>query len=68
MGRILILIGVAFILTGLLLSLLPKIPGLGRFPGDILVHKGHFTFYFPVTTCLLLSLLLTAVSWLLGRK
>ena len=68
MGRILMLIGAAFILAGLLVSLLPRIPGLGRFPGDIFIQKSHFTFYFPLTTCLLLSVLLTIMLWVTGRR
>lgn len=67
-GRVLILVGVSFILAGLLVSLLPKIPGVGRMPGDILIRNDHVTFYFPITTCLLLSGLLTLFLWLAGRK
>ena len=67
-GRTLILVGVAFIVAGLLVSVAPKIPGIGRLPGDIFLHKDHFTFYFPITTCLLLSLILTVVLWALGRR
>ncbi len=67
-GRTLILVGVLFVLTGLLVSLIPKIPGVGRLPGDLLIRKDSFTFYFPITTCLLLSVVLTVVLWLAGRK
>ena len=67
-GRVLILIGVCFIIAGLAVSVLPKIPGIGRMPGDIFIRKDHFTFYFPITTCLLLSALLTVCLWLAGRR
>jgi hypothetical protein len=40
---------------------------LGRLPGDILIHRGESTFYFPVATCVLISVLLTLLSWLLRR-
>ena len=46
---------------GLLLTFGSRVPGLGRLPGDILVRKGNFTFYFPLLTSILLSLLLTAI-------
>ena len=68
MGKILILVGASFIVAGALVSLLPKIPGIGRFPGDILIQKSNVTFYFPITTCLLLSVILTVVLWLAGRR
>ena len=67
-GRTLILVGVLFVLAGLAVSVVPKIPGLGRMPGDIFIRKEHFTFYFPITTCLLLSVVLTVVLWLMGRR
>ena len=68
MGRMLILVGVFFILAGLLVSIAPRLPGIGRLPGDILIQRSHFTFYFPITTCLLLSVILTLFLWLVGRK
>lgn len=52
--------GVIFLL-GLLLSFSGKIPYLGQLPGDILVKKKNFSFYFPLTTCIILSILLTAL-------
>ena len=67
-GRVLILIGVCFIIAGLAVSVLLKIPGIGRMPGDIFIRKDHFTFYFPITTCLLFSALLTVCLWLAGRR
>ena len=67
-GRTLMLIGVMFIVAGLFVSVLPRLPGVGRLPGDILIRKEHVTFYFPITTCLLLSILLTILLSLLGRK
>jgi len=57
--------GLTFVL-GLLLSLLGR-TGLGRLPGDIVVQRGGFTFYFPIVTSILLTLLLTGILWLLRR-
>nr|WP_206202388.1 DUF2905 domain-containing protein [Thermodesulfobacterium sp. TA1] len=68
LGKFLILIGVCLILVGILLSMLPKIPYLGKLPGDIYIKKDNFTFYFPLATSILISLLLTILLNLLFRK
>jgi hypothetical protein len=59
-GRTLLVLGGVLLVLGLLLTFGSRIPGLGRLPGDIVYRKGNFTFYFPLVTSLLLSLLLTA--------
>jgi hypothetical protein len=51
--------------VGLLVQLFP---GLGRLPGDLRIERPGFTFYFPITTCLLLSAVITLVSYLLSRR
>ncbi len=58
-GKLLVLIGVFLILMGLLLMVGDKIPWLGRLPGDILIKKEKVTFYFPIVTCIIISILLT---------
>jgi len=68
LGKFLIIAGFGLIALGLFLTLLPKIPFLGRLPGDIYIKKGNFTFYFPLATCILLSVLLTILLNLLFRK
>jgi hypothetical protein len=68
LSRFFILFGIIFIVLGLLLLLLPKIPFLGRLPGDIYIKRGHFTFYFPLGTSILLSILLTLLLNLLFRR
>jgi hypothetical protein len=69
LGRTLIAIGVVLILAGLLLSLSARLPfRLGRLPGDILIRGKHSLFYFPLMTCLLLSLALSLLMWWLGRR
>ena len=61
--------GVVLVVLGGLLALGPRLPGrLGRLPGDIVLQRGNFTFYFPVVTCLVLSVVLSLVLWLLGRR
>ncbi|MGD0013862.1 MAG: DUF2905 domain-containing protein [Bryobacteraceae bacterium] len=69
LGRALIAIGAIFVLAGLLLSLAARLPlRLGRLPGDILIRGRNSVFYFPLATCLLLSLALSGVMWLLNRR
>ncbi|MDL1969835.1 MAG: DUF2905 domain-containing protein [Candidatus Desulfofervidaceae bacterium] len=68
LGKFLIFTGVIIIIFGLLLILAPKIPYLGRLPGDIVLQRKNFTFYFPWVTCLLLSIVLTIILNLLFRK
>ena len=71
-GKTLVLIGVLFVLIGLWLwsgSRLPTwLSWLGRLPGDIAIERDHVRFYFPIVTSLLLSVLLTLVLWLFGRR
>ncbi|QJA06228.1 DUF2905 domain-containing protein [Thermosulfurimonas marina] len=67
LGKSLILFGVLLIVVGMVTLLLPKLSQLPRLPGDILIRRGNFTFYFPLATCLLLSLLLTLIFNLLRR-
>jgi hypothetical protein len=61
LGRTLLVVGAVLFVIGLLLTFGARVPGLGRLPGDIVVRKGNFTFYFPLLTSILLSLLLTAI-------
>ena len=66
MSRILIIIGVILIAIGLLWPLLQKI-GLGHLPGDIAIKKENFSFYFPITSSILVSIILSLVFWLLRK-
>ena len=66
-GRVLVVLGAVLLVLGLLLVLGAKVPGLGRLPGDIVYRKGSFTFYFPIVTSLLLSLILTVLLSLFRR-
>lgn len=67
LGKLLILLGVFIILMGLLLLLGEKIPWIGRLPGDILIKKEKFTFYFPIATSILISIILTLLFSLLRK-
>jgi hypothetical protein len=67
LGKLLILLGVLFLLMGVLLLVGEKIPWIGRLPGDILIQKGRFTFYFPLATSILISIILTLLLTLLRK-
>ena len=66
MARFLIVLGLAIVVAGLLWPFLSRI-GLGRLPGDIVIERENMTFYFPVMTCLLLSVLFSLVFWVVNR-
>ena len=66
MNRLLITVGVGLILLGLAWPWLRRLP-LFRLPGDIVIDRPGFRFFFPITTMLLISVLITLISWLLRR-
>jgi hypothetical protein len=66
MARFLIVLGLVLLVAGLLWPVLSRI-GLGRLPGDIVIERENVTFYVPVMTCLLLSLLFSLVFWVVNR-
>ena len=67
-GKFLIVFGAVIIAIGGLLLISGKVPWIGRLPGDIIIHKKTFTFYFPLATSILLSIILTFILWLLRRR
>jgi hypothetical protein len=64
---LLIVTGIVILAAGLLLLLGPSIPWLGRLPGDIRIESEHTRFYFPLATCLVLSVIFSAIMWLIGK-
>jgi hypothetical protein len=66
MARVLIVLGLVILAAGLLWPYLSQL-GLGRLPGDIMIERKNITLYFPVATCLLISLLLSVVLWVVNR-
>jgi Protein of unknown function (DUF2905) len=66
MQRLLVLLGLVLLLAGLAWPWLARL-GLGRLPGDIAVRHGNFAFYFPIVTCVLISLGLSLLLWLINR-
>jgi uncharacterized membrane protein len=67
-GKILIIFGIILISLGLLLTFINKIPFLGKLPGDIYIQKKNFTFYFPLATSILISIILSLIFWLWSRR
>jgi hypothetical protein len=64
--RLLLTFGIALVVLGLAWPWLSKL-GLGRLPGDLVIRRENFTLYVPITTCVVVSLVLTLVLWLLKR-
>jgi hypothetical protein len=67
LGKSLIIVGLIIAAAGLLLTFSGKIPWLGRLPGDIYVKKENFSFYMPLTTSILLSVVISFIIWLLRK-
>ncbi len=67
LGNILIIGGTLAVFLGLIFRLSGKFKWGGRLPGDIIIHKGNFTFYFPLVTCLLISLILSLPLFLIFK-
>jgi len=66
-GKILILFGVLLLFFGVIFTFFGKVPYLGKLPGDIYVKKGNFTFYFPLTTCILVSIILSLIFYFISK-
>ena len=67
-GKALVALGLLIALTGVVLMLVGRVPWLGRLPGDIHIERGNFSFYFPLATSLLLSVVLTLLLYIVGRR
>jgi hypothetical protein len=67
LGKMILIIGLVLVVAGAILWKTGGLGGLGRLPGDIFVRKGNATFYFPIVTCIIISAVLTLLSWLFRR-
>jgi hypothetical protein len=67
LGKTLIYLGVLLVVVGVILSLAPKLPWLGHLPGDISIERERFSFYFPIATCILISVILSLVLYFFRR-
>jgi len=67
-GKILIILGLVIAIVGVLIVMGGKVPWIGRLPGDFTFRGERFTFYFPLATSILISVVLTLIFWFIGRK
>jgi hypothetical protein len=66
MSRLLIVVGIVLLLAGIAWPWIARL-GLGRLPGDIVIRSGNFSFYFPIVTCIIVSVALSLILWLTNR-
>ena len=67
-AKCILIAGFALTVLGIILLAIGKVPGFGKLPGDILIKKDNFSFYFPLTTCILLSIMLTVLMHFFSKK
>jgi DUF2905 family protein len=67
LARVLILAGVMLVVAGLVMLGIGKLPFLGKLPGDIMIKREHFTFYFPLASSIIISILISLVLYLISR-
>jgi uncharacterized protein HemY len=66
-GKTLIILGLVITVVGIALVLVPKAPWIGKLPGDIAIKKDNYQFFFPITTCILVSIVLSILFYLLRK-
>lgn len=67
MGKVLVALGLVLVAVGSLILLAGKIGWLGKLPGDLVIKRGNFTFYFPLATCLLISIIISFIFWIFRK-
>lgn len=67
MGKFLILAGIILVILGLAVTYGPKIPWIGRLPGDILIKRDNFTFYFPLVTSIIISIIISLILYIFRK-
>ena len=67
-GKALVVAGVLLVVIGIAFQVLARLPYIGRLPGDFYIKREHFTLYFPLTTCIIISLILMLISRFFGHK
>jgi len=68
LGRLLVILGVLIAVVGVVLIVMGRVPFLGRLPGDIAIRRGNWSFYFPLTTSILISVVLSLLLYVFGRR
>jgi len=66
-AKVILLIGGVLIITGLVMLVIPRLPFAGKFPGDILIKKEHFTFYLPLATSIVISIIISLVLYVINK-
>ena len=66
-GKTLVYLGLLLVLVGVIFMLAGKVPWFGHLPGDISIQKGRFTVYFPLTTCIVISIIISLVLYFFRR-
>ncbi|RAW03181.1 DUF2905 family protein [Pseudochryseolinea flava] len=67
MGKLLIIVGIVFIIVGLIVIFIPKLPLPGKLPGDVVIEKENFKLFLPITSSILISLLLSLIFYFINR-
>ncbi len=67
-GKFLIIFGLVVVIIGLILTFIGKIPLIGKLPGDIVIERRNFVFYFPLGTSILLSIIISLIFYLMGKR
>ncbi len=67
-GKIIIFIGLVLVVIGFIFMLGSKLPFIGKLPGDIAIVRKNYSFYFPVTTCIIISIILSFILWLFNKR
>ena len=67
-GKVLVALGLLIALAGVVLMLVGRVPWLGRLPGDIHIERGNFSFYFPLASSIIVSIILTLLLYIVGRR
>ncbi len=67
LGRALIVLGIVLVITGALLTAGPRVPWLGRLPGDFRIQRDGLSFYLPLTSCVVVSAFISLIMWVLRR-
>lgn len=67
MAKVLVLVGAVLIVIGLVMLVFPRFPFSGKLPGDILIKKEHFTFYFPLATSIVISIIISLILYFINK-
>ncbi len=67
-GKIIIFIGLLLVIIGFIFMLGSKLPFIGKLPGDIAIERKNYSFYFPITTCIIISIILSFILWLFNKR